>query len=38
MRRVDMHDDTGTNFCGECADDADLSGVFGISTPVKERA
>ena len=28
LRRVDMHDVTGTNFCRACADDAHESGLF----------
>lgn len=29
LYRVDMHDETGTAFCNDCADDAERSGLFG---------
>ncbi len=28
LYRIDMHDDDGTRFCDECADDAHAAGVF----------
>lgn len=37
LRRVDMEDRSGTNFCLECSEDAHSSGLFDGGRPARRR-